>query len=266
MEKLRGILFDLDGVVYDGEAPIEGAAEVIAWVRREKIPFLFVTNTTSRPRETLVRKLESFGIRAAAEDIWTPAVAAHRWLIKHGVSPAALFVPQATAAEFQDIAVSDEGAQAVVIGDLGPSWDFATLNRAFRLLHADPDCQLIALGMTRYWQSPTGPALDVAPFVAALEHASGRRAVVLGKPSREFFETATLQIGLRGAEVLMIGDDIRADVEGAQHADLRGAIVKTGKFRPEDLEQGIQPDVVLDSVADLPAWWSTVPRSDESDA
>jgi ribonucleotide monophosphatase NagD (HAD superfamily) len=89
---------------------------------------------------------------------------------------------------------------------------------------------------------------------------------VLGKPSREFFETATLQIGLRGAEVLMIGDDIRADVEGAQHADLRGAIVKTGKFRPEDLEQGIQPDVVLDSVADLPAWWSTVPRSDESDA
>ncbi len=266
MNRLRGILFDLDGVVYNGEAPIEGANEVIAWVRRENIPFLFVTNTTSRPREALVRKLESFGIPAAAEDIWTPAVAANLWLSERGVSPAALFVPPKTAAEFQDIVASDDGAQAVVIGDLGPAWDFATLNRAFRLLHADPECQLVALGMTRYWMSPTGPSLDVAPFVAALEHASGRRAVVLGKPSKEFFETAALKVGLRGAELLMIGDDIRADVGGAQHAGLRGAIVKTGKFRSGDLEQGIQPDLVLDSIADLPEWWLAVPRGDESNA
>ena len=266
MKRPRGILFDLDGVVYNSETPIEGAAEVIAWARRERIPFLFVTNTTSRPRETLVRKLESFGIPASAEDIWTPSVAANLWLSQRGISPAALFVPPATAAEFRDIALADEGAKAVVIGDLGRGWDFGTLNRAFRLLHADPETILVALGMTRYWMSPTGPSLDVAPFVAALEHAAERRAVVLGKPSREFFEAAARKLGLPAADLLMIGDDIRADVEGAQLAGLQGAIVKTGKFRPADLEQGVRPEAVLNSIADLPDWWLTVAGSDESNA
>lgn len=266
MKQPRGILFDLDGVIYDSETPIDGAAEVIAWVRRERIPFLFVTNTTSRPRETLVRKLESFGIPATAEDIWTPAVAANLWLSERGVSPAALFVPPATASEFRDVAVSDEGAKAVVIGDLGRGWDFATLNRAFRLLHADPDAVLVALGMTRYWMSPTGPSLDTAPFVVALEHATGRQAVVLGKPSREFFQAATRKLCLPAAELLMIGDDIRTDVEGAQLAGLQGAIVETGKFRSADLELGVVPDAVLNSVADLPDYWLTVTGRDESNA
>ncbi|MDA0206966.1 MAG: TIGR01458 family HAD-type hydrolase [Acidobacteria bacterium] len=264
MSRPHGILFDLDGVIYNGETPIEGSAEVIAWVRRERIPYLLVTNTTSQPRQTLVNKLQSMGIAASTNEIWTPAVAANLWLSERGVSPAALFVPPETAAEFQDVVISDEGAKAVVVGDLGSSWDFATLNRAFRLLHADTETQLVALGMTRYWMSPTGPSLDVAPFVVALVHATGRRAVVLGKPSREFFDAAALKLGLPAADLLMIGDDIRADVGGAQGAGLRGAIVKTGKFRPEDLEQGVQPDAVLNSVADFPDWWLTVARSDES--
>jgi ribonucleotide monophosphatase NagD (HAD superfamily) len=120
--------------------------------------------------------------------------------------------------------------------------------------------------MTRYWMSPTGPSLDVAPFVAALEHASGRQAVVLGKPSREVFDAAALKLGLPAADLLMIGDDIRADVGGAQSAGLRGAMVKTGKFRPDDLRQGVQPDALLNSVADLPDWWLAVAGSDESNA
>ena len=132
MRRPRGILFDLDGVIYNGETPIEGAAEVIAWVRREYIPFLFVTNTTSRPRQTLIDKLHSMGITAAVNEIWTPAVAANLWLRERGIAPVALFVPPQTATEFQGIAVSGESAKAVVIGDLGQAWDFATLNRAFR--------------------------------------------------------------------------------------------------------------------------------------
>jgi HAD superfamily hydrolase (TIGR01458 family) len=266
MKRPRGILFDLDGVVYNGETAIEGAAEAVAWVRRQNVPCLFVTNTTSRPRETIVRKLASFGIPATADDLWTPAVAANLWLSERGISPAALFVPPETAAEFQNVAVSGQGAQAVVIGDLGRSWNFDTLNRAFRLLHADPKAILVALGMTRYWMSPTGPSLDVAPFVVALEHASGRQAIVLGKPSREFFAAAAAKLEILAADLLMIGDDIRADVGGAQLAGLQGAIVKTGKFRSDDLRQGVKPDAVFNSLSDLPEWWLTIAGGDESNA
>jgi ribonucleotide monophosphatase NagD (HAD superfamily) len=67
---------------------------------------------------------------------------------------------------------------------LGEGWDFATLNRAFRLLMAEPHPRLIALGMTRYWRAADGLRLDTAPFVVALQHATGIAPVVLGKPDR----------------------------------------------------------------------------------
>jgi HAD superfamily hydrolase (TIGR01458 family) len=249
-----GILFDLDGVVYNGEEPIPGAAEALAWVRGRGLPHLFLSNTTSRPRQALVEKLGRFGAPVEREQIWTPPTAAAEYLRGCG-GPAALFVPAATCSEFEGLELAPEdaesGAAAVVIGDLGERWDFHTLNRAFRLMHSNRDAQLIALGMTRFWRSPTGPSLDVAPFVAALEHAADRRAVVLGKPAKAFFEAAARRLGIAPERLWMLGDDIRADIGGAQRAGLRAALVKTGKFRPLDLEGEIQPDLVLESIADI---------------
>ena len=140
----------------------------------------------------------------------------------------------------------------MVVGDMGDGWTYQALNRAFRLLHADPGRELVALGLTRYWQSPEGANLDVAPFVAALECASGRAATVLGKPSKAFFRQACQRLNLPPADVLMIGDDLRADALGAKRAGLRSALVRTGKFRPSDLDSPDRPEWVLDSVRDLP--------------
>ncbi len=151
---------------------------------------------------------------------------------------------------------AERGAAYVVVGDLGDLWDYRTLNRAFRLLHNNPEAKLVALGMTRYWLAADGISLDVAPFVAALEHATGQKAIVFGKPDARFFLAAKDRLRLAGSEVLMVGDDIDADVGGAQAAGLKGALVKTGKFRTADLEGTVRPDAVLDSIAELPAWWN----------
>jgi HAD superfamily hydrolase (TIGR01458 family) len=172
----------------------------------------------------------------------------------------ALFVPDATAAEFAGLDLLPEGAEdgagAVVVGDLGASWDFATLNRAFRLLMGDRERPLVALGMTRYWRADDGLRLDTGPFVRALEYATGRTAVVLGKPDRAFYGVAVHDLGLEPGQVAMVGDDVRADVEGAQRAGLAGVLVRTGKFSPEDLRGEVSPDAVIDSIADLPRWWA----------
>lgn len=257
--KPRGILVDLDGVVYDGERPISGSTEALAWVRERGIPHLFLTNTTSLPRLALVTKLTRLGVAAEESQIWTPPAAAAAWLGKQPGGTIALFVPEATRTEFANFALApDDGGSLVdyvVIGDLGECWDFATLNRAFRLLHANPSAQLLALGMTRYWRSPAGVSLDVAPVVVALEHAADRTAVVLGKPAKLFFEEAAARLGIAPGDLLMIGDDVQADVAGAQAAGLRGALVRTGKFRPADLQGEVRPEAVLDSLAELPDWW-----------
>ncbi|NNF97615.1 MAG: HAD hydrolase-like protein, partial [Halobacteria archaeon] len=144
---------------------------------------------------------------------------------------------------------------AIVIGDLGTTWDFNNLNAAFRLLMHSPQAHLVALGLTRYWQAPDGLRLDTGPFVKALEYATALEAVVMGKPARPFFETALRLLGLAANETIMIGDDIHADIDAAQHCAIPGILVRTGKFRSDDLEQGIKPHAILDSIADLPAWW-----------
>ena len=257
---LKGILFDLDGVFYVGDEAIAGGDRVVEWVREQRIPHLFVTNTTSRPRAALVRKLAGLGIVTDEDHLLTPPRAAAQWLAQHVEGPLALFVPEATRAEFSGFPLwnGDERQRvgAVIVGDLGEGWDYATLNRAFRLLMQEPAPALVALGMTRYWKAPDGLRLDTAPFVVALQHASGVEPVVLGKPARAFFEAGLARLGCEAHQCLMVGDDIRGDVEGARQAGLHAVLVRTGKFRPADLETGIVPDAVLGSIAELPAWWS----------
>ncbi len=253
---IRGVLFDLDGVLYNGDEPIAGAAAAVEAVRESGIPSVFVTNTTSRPRSALSDKLRRFGVPAGLDEFLTPPVAAAAWIRNRGEGRAALFVPEATREEFRGLEAAPESEDGdvryVVVGDLGDAWDYRTLNSAFRLLHGSSDRELIALGLTRYWHSPDGANLDVAPFVAALECATGRRATVLGKPAKEFFLQASAQLGVPPHDLLMVGDDIRADAMGAQRAGLQAALVRTGKFRPSDLDSAERPDWVLDSVRDLP--------------
>ena len=257
---MKAILFDLDGVLYQDGSVLAGAVEALDWVRREGIDHLFLTNTSSRPRTSIREDLARMGIQVAVEEILTPPVAARDWLLEQGVSSVALFIPKATRGEFAELNILPAEAQtsagAVVLGDLGEGWDFATLNRAFRLLMGEPQPHLIALGMTRYWRAADGLRLDTAPFVVALQHATGIEPVVLGKPARPFFAAALGALGTESAETLMIGDDIRGDIGGAQSAGIRGLLVRTGKFHPRDLQGEIQPDGVIDSIASLPAWWA----------
>jgi phospholysine phosphohistidine inorganic pyrophosphate phosphatase len=258
---MQGILFDLDGVVYNSEDPIDGAAEAVAWIQARNIPHLFVTNTTSRGRDALIEKLERFGIRTDLNRILTPCVTAADWLRRQAGGRAALFVASRARGEFQGIACIDEeaetGASYVVIGDLGDHWDFRALNRAFRLLQSNPEAELIALGMTRFWHAHDGLRLDVAPFVAALEHATGRKARIFGKPAEAFFQAAVQRLVVPPHEIAMLGDGIETDIEGAQKCGLKGVLVRTGKFRESDLAGNIVPDAVLNSIADLPAWWKS---------
>ena len=257
---MKAVLFDLDGVLYEGESPIAGAAEAVHWFRDKQIPYLFITNTSSRPRSALVEKLATLGLEAELGQILTPPAAAAEWLAEHGIRKVALLIKPATQEEFSEFEIVDldqsEGVGAVVVGDLGDAWDFQTLNAGFRLLMQDPKPVLIALGMTRFWKGPSGLQLDAGPFVVALEHASGVTAKVLGKPAPAFFESALHRLGVTASQTVMVGDDIQSDIGGAQRNGMKTVLVRSGKFQPSDLiHNEIKPTAVIPSVADLPAWW-----------
>ncbi len=256
---MPAILFDLDGVLYEGGRPISGAADTVNWFSQNHIPHLFLTNTTSKSRSELVVKLAEMGIETKREDFLTPPVAARQWLHSNHIDNIAVFVPETTKEEFSDFNIVNEDTDvpdAVIVGDLGEQWTFDTMNKVFRMLIDNKQSKLIALGMTRYWRTESGLQLDVGPMIKAFEYAAGVNAVITGKPAEAFFQAAVSLLG-ETDNIVMIGDDIRGDIEASQHAGLTAIQVRTGKFSASDLELGITPDATLDSVAALVDWWQS---------
>lgn len=249
---LRAILFDLDGTLYTSHGPIPGAVEAVHALRARGLAVRFVTNTTTRSRRALAERLRRMGFPASPEEICSPPWAAGRFL-RDRQARAHLLVPEGAREDFEGVPLDDQRPDYVVVGDLGEEWTFERLNRAFRLI-LEQGAGLIGLGRTRYWQAADGLRLDVGPFVAALEEATGRKALILGKPDPAFFRMVLEDLGEPPERVAMVGDDIEIDVGGAQAVGMRGILVRTGKFRPADLSGPIRPDAVLASVAELPDW------------
>ena len=253
----RALLIDLDGVLYQEGKAIPGAVETIRWIQKELIPHIFITNTSSRSRRKIIERLDALGFKIPEELILTPPVAACKWISENVSGKSTLFVPNNTKEDFTSIPIIEKGEStiaAVVLGDIGENWTFSELNRAFAYLMNEPQPTLVALGMTRYWRTAAGLQLDVGPFVKALEYAANCKAVVLGKPSIHFFNAALQILKCEPSQAIMIGDDIIGDVQGAQDAGIEGVLVRTGKFRASDINGEIQPDAIIDSIADLPTW------------
>ncbi len=253
MTRADACVLDLDGTLYQGGAAIPGAAEAVAALRRAGIPVRFATNTTRRPRSALVRRLSGLGIQVRVDELLTAPVAAAGWLAARGAERISLLLPEVTHEEFADFVLDDDAPEYVVVGDLGSEWTFARLDRAFRALLRG--AALVAIHRNRWWDAGEGPTLDAGAFVAALEYASGREAVLVGKPSAAFLETASAALAVPRARVAVVGDGLENDVRAAQRAGCLGVLVRTGSFRREELDTpGTAPDAILDSVADLPTW------------
>ncbi len=249
LRDVHAFVFDLDGTLYQGAQALPGAVEAVRALRQAGYAVCFATNTTSKSRRRLVEKLRRLGFKASEDQVFSPPALAGAFLRTQGAS-AYLLVPEAALEDFAGIRLDETHPDYVVVGDLGPAWTFERLNHAFRLIQ-EHGARLIGLGRTRYWQTDAGLQLDAGPFIAALEYATGREALIFGKPDRRFFEQICTALALPPGQVAMVGDDIRTDVAAALQAGLRGVLVRTGKFRPSDLDGSVQPDAVLDSVADL---------------
>lgn len=250
---IRGCLFDLDGTLYQSDRVVAGAAETLQWLRDAGLPFRFVTNTTRKPRAEIVERLAVLGITASPDDCLTAPIAAAAWLEARSFERILPLLHEPTLQDLTGFRIERRHPEAVLVGDLGSAWSFERLNEAFRALMRG--AELVAVQKNRYWRGQDDLVLDAGAFVAALEFSSGKQAHVIGKPSAEFYHTAIRSLGLPANQVVMIGDDLEGDVEGARAAGLRAIAVRTGKYRAADEERAQRvSDRVLDSVADLPAW------------
>ena len=244
-------MLDLDGTVYEDNRLIPGAAEAIAALRERGFRMRFVTNTTNKRRETIRDKLHVLGIESDASEIFTAPVAASLMLRRHPEARCWVVTRGDSIQEFQGLRLDEDRPDFVVLGDLMEGFTFELLNRVFRKLM--DGAELIAMQKNRYWLTRGKLTLDMGPFVAALEYATGRSARVVGKPSREFFHLALSHLGLAPHQAVMVGDDWESDIAGAQGVGLRTILVQTGKYQPED-EKNLDPqaNAVIESLGELP--------------
>jgi HAD superfamily hydrolase (TIGR01458 family) len=253
---IKAMLIDLDGVMYVEGTAVPGAQDALHSLEEQGYRFRFVSNTTRKSRATIARQLEGMGLVIPESHIFTPAFAAAAYLSAEQVHSAFFLTTEEVADEI--IAISGivpyaPNPEMVVVGDAGDRFSYDQMTTAFRYLLSG--AELIALEKDRYWMGTDGMMLSAGPFVTALEYATGKTALVMGKPSSGFFGLALASMHAKPETTAMIGDDVITDIGGAVSCGLYGILVKTGKYREEALVQAaIRPNAILISIADLPGF------------
>ncbi|NLV27531.1 MAG: TIGR01458 family HAD-type hydrolase [Methanomicrobiales archaeon] len=249
---IQAFLLDIDGTLMIGNEPIPGASEVITFLIKEKIPHRFVSNGSRKSMNSVIKKLRLLNTGISDHDIYTPALAAFHYLSEKKIKTCNLLVTSELMDDFARAGINhDPEASTVVVGDAAENFTYEHMNSAFRSLMNDGE--LIALEKDRYWKDVDGLSLSAGPFVTALEFASGKTAVIMGKPSLNFFRYALSDLQMSPKQVAMIGDDIMTDVNGAQIAGMTGIITLTGKFKPGETDTcEVTPDHYINSIAELP--------------
>jgi HAD superfamily hydrolase (TIGR01450 family) len=273
---VRAFVLDADGVLlYRGE-PIPGSAEALVELRRRGIPYRVVTNFSSAHRSTLAAAFgKATGLEVDGAEIITAASAAAAYTAKQhpGAPLLVLAAPDArrewagqTLVSADDADARAEPVGAVVIGDAGDDLTYRNLDIAYRQLHRG--AEFVAMHRNPWWITQKGFTLDAGAFVAGLEFALGRRAVICGKPSPVVFRQAVGDLRkelanqshgrggprLQTRDVAMVGDDPIADFAAARRAGLRPHLALTGKVtRDEAIAAGVDPDRISRDLAEIVA-------------
>ena len=257
-----GVLLDLDGTLLKHDHPLPGAADLVRHLQDAGVPTLVVSNSTSGPR-LIAERLNAAGIALAQERVLTAAAAAVDYIeataAKRLRRPPRVFnLGQPDLDEL----IADIGT---LVGGAGGECDFVLAGAPANELASD-DRRRIALAMLRdgaeligvcadrVYPSRRGIEFGCGAFCAMLGYAAGVRATYCGKPEKVFFDDALRHLGSPAAgDVLMLGDNLEADVLGAKAAGLKTGLVLGGVARQSDVDE--LPDVMRPGFVaeDLPA-------------
>jgi HAD superfamily hydrolase (TIGR01450 family) len=226
----ENVVLDLDGCVWLGEEPIQGAPEAITELRAAGKGLAFLTNNSRRSPEEYVRKLWSLGLKASLGDVVTAGSAVQHVLADRErrdtfvIGSEALFRHVSDAGQRIVNGTARARSAEVVVVAGHDEFDYGELRVATQALLSG--AEMIAADRDRTFPEQDGLWPGSGAIVAALEYASERTARVVGKPASEIFMTALER--LDGGRTLVVGDRVDVDLAGAAAAGLDAAIVLTG--------------------------------------
>ena len=264
---IGGVLFDIDGVLVTSWQPIPGAADTLRILTDRQIARSYLTNTTTRTRAQIADLLSAAGMDVAADEVITAAALTAEYVRDRFPGARCFLVNSGQIGEDMpgvDVVYSGDVAgpgtpetpDVVLLGGAGPEYTHLTLSWVYDWMAQG--IPVIAMHRSTAWTTAAGLRVDTGMYLAGLEHTTARQATAVGKPAPEGFLAAARRLGVDPDEMYMVGDDLNNDVLAAQIVGMTGVLVRTGKFRQATLDRwaadefAMQPNHVIDSVADLP--------------
>ena len=244
---ISGFLFDLDGVFCIENKPLPGSIETLNYLNNNNIPYRFLTNTTTKSRLDLFNKLIELGFPVNKNHIISASYAGVLKLRELGSPTCELILQETSKNDYSEFTIDNNNPEYIVIGDLDKGWDFNIMNKIFnKVLNGS---KILALHKGKYFKVSEGLQIDSGAFIKGIEYATSTNSIVVGKPESNFFDIAVQDINIKKENLVMVGDDIINDIEGAQSCGIKSVLVKTGKYREDLIEKSnIQPDLIIPSI------------------
>lgn len=245
---IKAVTLDLDGTVYLGRDPIDGAADFIGFLRKRDIKVLFVTNRANRLPETIAQQLNEMGITADTADILTSSQATADYL-----EPSPVYI------------IGEIGLEKILlergytITEENPKYVIVSFDRSFTYEKMKTACLLIQKGAQFIATNPDhGLAMDggiipgTGSIVAAIEVGCATKPTVIGKPEPMILEIAARHMGVEPGDTFAIGDNIETDIPSGIRAGMQTAMILTGISNRDDIEKSeVKPHYVVNDYAEL---------------
>jgi len=248
----KGLLIDMDGVIYRSAQLIPGALQFIEMLHDWSVPFLFLTNNSQRTRRDVATKLQRMGMPVEEKHIFTCAMATARFLAGQKPHGTAYVIGEGgllNALHLNGYSVVDKSPDYVVVGE-GRTLSFEMLENAVQMVV--DGAKLIATNLDPNCPTQHGTRPGCGAIVSLIEAATGIKAFSVGKPSPVMMRSARKELAMATSETIMIGDTMETDILGGVQMGYRTILVLTGTTSREDLKKyAYQPDMIVESIADL---------------
>ena len=256
IEKMKLYLFDMDGTLYLGSRLYDFTIELLQEIRRTGGKYLFITNNSSKSVVDYVKKLAKFGIEATRDDFMTSSQATAYYLHKHHEGQR-LYVcgteslKEELRSEGFTVTTNIDEVDCIVMG-FDTELTFQKLHDVSYLLLTRPELPYIATNPDLVCPTEFGSVPDCGSVCGMIYNATGKKPVVIGKPSSLMPELAMDKLGVSKEETCVVGDRIYTDVKSGLNAGCVGILVMSGETTYEILEQSPdKPHLVLESAAEI---------------
>lgn len=249
----RGVLFDLDGVVYLGSTPLPGAQAVFDWLEQNSRPFCLVTNNSTRTPRQYQDRLRAMGIRVPLPTVFTSALATAQFLKRQYPDGAGVYVIGEVGLQealAEDGFWMDEKRPSIVCVGLDQDLTYAKLQMACLAIRAG--ARFVGTNPDRTLPTEIGLVPGNGATLAALRTCTDVEPMVIGKPSATMIDLAIERIGVPKDSTVIIGDRLDTDIEAGAAAGITTVLVLTGVHRLSDVPDfPVAPDFVVENLIEF---------------